>query len=142
MECAADQLRNLGNSQVVHVAEGEHRSAVFSEISEHVVGCEDVELYVPVVIWRRMRLGLDGSEAPLFAFDPAPVVDQFVAGNPDEPRNGDRLDDTWRGLARSAVDVDQGAGGVARRIGGQVQSGANDLVRLTATTERVAGGCR
>ena len=95
--------------KAIEVAKGEDGSMLRSESSKNIV-CELlIQHDVPVVV-RLNQLAGNGSKPTLFAFCSAPVVDQFVAGYPDEP--GDRH-------GGDLPSLDRRHGG-EKRFGGQV----------------------
>ena len=58
------------------------------ERGEHVAGELFVEHDVPLVVGDREVAG-NGPQPALLPLDPAPVVDELVAGDPDQPRDAD-----------------------------------------------------
>ena len=120
---AALQVRgDLGNGQIVEVAEGERGPVLGCEVVEGFAGPHRVEVRVPGILGAEVVA--DGAEAALLPRLAAPVVHELVPGDPDEPGDGHRED---------AVPAD-GVGGGEERLGGQVLGDRS----LVAAGEEVA----
>ena len=74
--------------QLVEVAQRQRAAVVGAEVVEHPVGGEQVESDVPGVDVGH-RLGVDCGHDTLVACRLPPVVDQLVAGDADEPGDGE-----------------------------------------------------
>ena len=74
-----------------------------AELLERVAGGEHVEVHVPRVVAARRgdgRVVGDGMDAAGFALGPAPVVDELVAGDADQPGRRELVD----GVALDGLD--------------------------------------
>ena len=147
---------HLGHGQPVEVAQRERGLVVRAELGQHLARPGGVDVGVPRVLPRDDGL-LDGLQLALLPGPAPPVVDQLVAGHPDQPGHrqvghgvaldgGDGgeeglgrqvLGDGGRAGARQQVAVDLGEGTVVEReeAGALVGDG-----RLTTHACIIVGG--